>query len=44
MLADLDFDVILSNSFACTPSAWVEVNSKSRKKIFADLISDLKAS
>jgi glyoxylase-like metal-dependent hydrolase (beta-lactamase superfamily II) len=36
-LAKLDFDVILSNSFAALPAAWFEVTAKSRKKIFDEV-------
>jgi glyoxylase-like metal-dependent hydrolase (beta-lactamase superfamily II) len=36
-LAKLDFDVILSNSFAALPAAWFEVTAASRRKIFAEV-------
>lgn len=36
-LAKLEFDVILSNSFACTPKAWFEVDAAARKTMFVDL-------
>ncbi len=37
LLATLDADVILSNSFAATPSAWIEVNPSARDQLFAGL-------
>ncbi|OYT92377.1 MAG: hypothetical protein CFE43_08925 [Burkholderiales bacterium PBB3] len=37
LLATLDADVILSNSFAATPTAWVEVSPSARVQLFADL-------
>ncbi|MES2583940.1 MAG: hypothetical protein V4627_14555 [Pseudomonadota bacterium] len=40
-LASIEFDVILSNSFAAAPCAWVEVNSKDRRAMFVDLQSRL---
>jgi glyoxylase-like metal-dependent hydrolase (beta-lactamase superfamily II) len=36
-LATLDADVILSNSFAATPKAWVEVSPLARAQLFAGL-------
>ncbi len=36
-LARIDCDVILSNSFAATPTAWVEVDGAYRKKMFGGL-------
>lgn len=36
-LAKFDADVILSNSFAATPTAWIEVSPGARTKLFADL-------
>jgi glyoxylase-like metal-dependent hydrolase (beta-lactamase superfamily II) len=36
-LAALPFDVILSNSFAATPSGWMEAPPQYRKAMFADL-------
>lgn len=36
-VAKLDFDVILSNSFAALPAAWFEVTAASRKTIFAEV-------
>ena len=37
LLATLDPDVILSNSFAATPTAWIEVSPPARAQLFADL-------
>ncbi len=37
MLATLDVNVILSNSFAAIPTAWIEVNPPARVQLFADL-------
>jgi hydroxyacylglutathione hydrolase len=37
MLADLDADVILSNSFAATPRAWLELTPLARTAMFASL-------
>tara|TARA_R110000868_G_scaffold45115_1_gene150027 strand:- start:2795 stop:3439 length:645 start_codon:yes stop_codon:yes gene_type:complete len=42
MLSKLKFDVILSNSFASTPVAWLEVNTRERATIFAKLADSLK--
>lgn len=36
-LAELNFDVILSNSFASTPMAWLEADATYRKSMFAAL-------
>jgi len=41
MLADLAFDVILSNSFAATPVAWVESDPASRQAMVAELAASL---
>lgn len=41
MLAALEFDVILSNSFACTPHAWMAMDEESRAAMFADLFARL---
>lgn len=40
-LAALEFHVILSNSFAATPTAWIEVDPTYRKKMFGELIQGL---
>ena len=37
LLATLDPDVILSNSFAATPTAWIEVSTPARSQLFAGL-------
>jgi glyoxylase-like metal-dependent hydrolase (beta-lactamase superfamily II) len=37
LLATLDADVILSNSFAATPTAWIEVSPSTRAQLFAEL-------
>jgi hydroxyacylglutathione hydrolase len=37
LLATLDADVILSNSFAATPAAWIEVSPPARAQLFAGL-------
>ncbi len=37
MLATLDVNVILSNSFAAMPAAWIEVSPPARVQLFADL-------
>jgi hydroxyacylglutathione hydrolase len=42
LMATLDFDVILSNSFAAAPRAWVEVDARSRAAVFADILKRLK--
>lgn len=36
-LSQQSFDVILSNSFASTPVAWLEVSARSRAAMFAEL-------
>jgi hypothetical protein len=36
-LAALHFEVILSNSFAATPTGWLEAPPKYRKAMFAEL-------
>jgi hypothetical protein len=36
-LSRVEFDVILSNSFAASPTAWMQVDGKYRRKMFADL-------
>jgi glyoxylase-like metal-dependent hydrolase (beta-lactamase superfamily II) len=41
LLSTLEFDVILSNSFAAAPQAWFEVTPKSRSKIFSDALAAL---
>ena len=33
-LRGIEFDVILSNSFAATPAAWLEVDSRGRQRLF----------
>ena len=40
-LAALRFDVILSNSFAATPTGWLEAPPKYRKAMFAELSRSL---
>jgi len=40
-LAALEFDVILSNSFAAVPHAWLEVDHASRAAMFDDLFGRL---
>jgi hypothetical protein len=40
-LADVKFDVILSNSFAARPTAWAEVDGAYRRKMFAELSARL---
>jgi hypothetical protein len=40
-LADLAFDVILSNSFAATPVAWVESDPAYRQAMVAELAASL---
>jgi glyoxylase-like metal-dependent hydrolase (beta-lactamase superfamily II) len=42
ILARLEFDVILSNSFAAAPTAWLEVDAAGRKAMFAALRKRLK--
>ena len=42
MLSHEKFDVILSNSFAATPVAWLEVTVRDRAAIFSDLAHSLK--
>jgi glyoxylase-like metal-dependent hydrolase (beta-lactamase superfamily II) len=41
MLGEMEFDVILSNSFAAAPVAWVESDPSYRKRVFAWLASSL---
>jgi hypothetical protein len=41
LLATVQFDVILSNSFAATPRPWIEVDTASRKRLFAKLAAQL---
>jgi len=41
-LAALRFDVILSNSFAATPTAWLEAPPQYRNSMFADLSRSLR--
>jgi hypothetical protein len=36
-LARVEFDVILSNSFAALPQAWFEVDGAHRTQMFAEL-------
>jgi hypothetical protein len=43
MLAEIEFDVILSNSFASTPVAWVECDPVYRQTMFASLAARLGA-
>jgi len=33
-LRGIEFDVILSNSFAATPAAWLEVDTRARQRLF----------
>lgn len=40
-LGELEFDVILSNSFAAAPVAWVESDQSYRERMFARLASSL---
>jgi hypothetical protein len=40
-LAALRFDVILSNSFAATPTGWMDAPPQYRKAMFADLSRSL---
>lgn len=40
-LAALRFDVILSNSFAATPTGWMEASPQYRKAMFAELTQSL---
>jgi len=40
-LGELKFDVILSNSFAAAPAAWVESDRSYRERMFARLASSL---
>ena len=42
-LATVKFDVILSNSFAAGPAAWLEVTPQARSKIFTALLGSLSA-
>src|SRR5690242_17324092 len=41
LLATVQFDVILSNSFAAAPIAWLEVTPQSRARIFAEVLGRL---
>jgi len=41
VLAGVKFDVILSNSFAASPTAWAEVDGTYRRKMFAELSARL---
>jgi glyoxylase-like metal-dependent hydrolase (beta-lactamase superfamily II) len=43
-LAAVDFDTILSNSFAAEPTAWLDVDAASRAQMFAELGARLKRS
>jgi glyoxylase-like metal-dependent hydrolase (beta-lactamase superfamily II) len=36
-LSQIDFDVILSNSFAASPSAWLEMNRTLKQRMFTEL-------
>lgn len=40
-LRDVPFDVILSNSFACTPNAWFELNPGGRTALFDSVAKTL---
>jgi hypothetical protein len=40
-LRGIEFDVILSNSFAATPAAWLEVDTRARQRLFDAVESDL---
>ncbi len=42
-LAAVSFDVIISNSFASTPQAWIEMDPKARKAMFTRLQAELAA-
>jgi glyoxylase-like metal-dependent hydrolase (beta-lactamase superfamily II) len=41
-LRGIEFDVILSNSFAATPAAWLEVDTRARHRLFDAVESDLR--
>jgi len=41
LLATLKFDIILSNSFAASPVAWLETGAQTRSKMFAGLLKSL---
>ncbi len=41
-LRDVAFDVILSNSFACTPHAWFEVTPEDRSALFQSVTEALR--
>ena len=41
-LKDVAFDVILSNSFACTPDAWFELGPDERAALFQSVATDLR--
>jgi glyoxylase-like metal-dependent hydrolase (beta-lactamase superfamily II) len=41
-LRGIEFDVILSNSFAATPAAWLEVDTRARQRLFDAVESDLR--
>lgn len=41
LLRGLKFDVILSNSFAATPAAWLEVDPRARQRLFDAVELDL---
>ena len=43
LIATLDFDVIVSNSFAAAPFAWLEVDARARKKLCAGVLQRLRA-
>jgi len=42
MLRDVAFDVILSNSFACTPDAWFELTPQDRAALFQSVATELR--
>lgn len=42
MLSGVAFDVILSNSFACTPDAWFELDAGARTALFQSVAADLR--
>jgi len=41
LLRGIEFDVILSNSFAATPAAWLEVDIRSRRRLFDSIEAEL---
>jgi hypothetical protein len=43
LLSTVNFDVILSNSFACAPLAWHEVTPKARSQLLSDTLEALLA-